>query len=175
MVEASTAPKTNRVFLDCADINGEAIETEYADQTNILRADLKVVCPVQRANGATNPVGASQHSGLTLTKHTCLGTPDIVKHCMAGSPIADCTITFARNTGSGGLIAYREIVLTGARITAYNLLDSRGFDLEQLEMPIESFTIDYAVITDTYTKFTEMGIAGGSNDMTYNVIQNAIE
>ena len=43
MVEASTAPKTNRVFLDCADINGEAIETEYADQTNILRADLMVV------------------------------------------------------------------------------------------------------------------------------------
>ena len=70
---------------------------------------------------------------------------------MAGSPNADSTKTFARNTGSGGLIAYREIVLTGARSTAYNLLDSRGFDLEQLEMPIESFTIDYAVITDTYT------------------------
>ena len=160
----------NKIYLDNAIISGESEAPGYEDQTEIIRIDMSITNPIQRSNGAPNTIGASKHSGLRLTKFTCLGSPDIIKHVSSGVPIGDCTLTFVKSTE--GWAKYRTMVLSSVRITEYQMLDSRGFDREAFEKPTECFVLNYNEISDTVHKFGFAGTDDGQNSMTYNILNN---
>jgi type VI secretion system Hcp family effector len=155
-----------KVFLDCTDLAGEAIEPEYTNQVNVMRVTTNIRNPVQRSAGNINPVGASQHSGLIIQKFVCPASPVIIEKVSLGAGIADVKLTFVRGT----MVKFREINLTGVHITAYEMLDSRAFPGEDRTLPLEQFTLDYGTITDTYEPLDPLGASLGSYSGAYNVL-----
>ncbi|MDC0158588.1 type VI secretion system tube protein Hcp [Rhodospirillaceae bacterium] len=162
---------SNRIFLNF-DFAGEATEDDYAEQVNCLRCTMNIVVSQQENTGNLNAVGSSQHSGITLTKHTCTATPSIVEKASSGIALSnDAIITFCRFS-NGTLTEYRKITLTGVKIVKYEMLDARGFEGEDDKLPTESFTLVYQTIEDSYTPLAADGSTGGQTAGGYDVSQS---
>jgi type VI secretion system secreted protein Hcp len=152
-------PQKNYLKID--QINGESQIRGHENEIEVLSWNWAVTVP----GGASTSGGSSGRakvSGITFVHYVDLASPKLLKSCLAGthSPRAVLSIHSDPNAAFDYLrLTLDDVIFTSLIISA----------TEGCSRTIETVTMEFAKITEDYTRATATGTAGAKLSTTFDV------
>ncbi len=149
-------------FTDPAIIGGSR-DPNHVGEIEVLSWSQSFVQPA-RLSGGGGVVEQATHSNLSFTKYPDSASADLLKTCWNGKQIGKALLSCYRADGNGAPAPYLEIELLHVVITNLSISGGPG------DMPVESISLDYGVVTYRYSPRT----AGGANQVSHDLIRQIV-
>jgi type VI secretion system secreted protein Hcp len=145
------------------DIAGQSTAKGFEKQVTIENFSTSASnTPVNNTANGNRTSGKPSLGTISVSRQSDSASPMIQQGCTNGTPYKTVTITTCRTDNSGALTAAYVVALTDAFITYY--AQSVGPD----GVPFETFSLDYAAITNTFNAQKADGTKAGAIVTSYD-------
>src|SRR5450830_2037963 len=112
---------TQDIFLQLSGIAGESQDANHRDNIDVLSWEWQVYQAAALHGGNGGGAGKSSVNDLIIEHYTDRASPNLLKYCLTGKPIASATLVI-RKAGGNPLeylkITMHEVMITGVAITS---------------------------------------------------------
>jgi type VI secretion system secreted protein Hcp len=103
---------------------------------------------------------------LSVTKNVDKASPALMQKCCDGEHLAEATL-ICRKAGGSSQVEYLKIKMEEVLVSSYSQSGGGGDT-----MPLDSFTLNFAKVSEEYTPQDAKGAAGGGSVLGWNAREN---
>lgn len=103
---------------------------------------------------------------LSVTKQVDKASPALMQKCCKGEHFPEATL-ICRKAGGDSQVEYLKIKMEEVLVSSYSQSGGGGDT-----MPLDSFTLNFAKVTEEYTPQDSAGAAGGGSVLGWNIREN---
>lgn len=153
-------------FLKIGDIQGEATQTEFDGQIEVVTFSWGVSQPGGFSYAGGGGVAQANLHDLTISFRMCSASPKLMEACASGKHFDDAVLTCLRSAGDKAE-KYLEITLTDVLISTYQTGGSGD------EFPIETIGLNFAQIKEEFFKQNDQGVSESAGTGQWNQLTNS--
>ena len=156
---------TQDIFLQLSGIAGESQDANHRDNIDVFSWEWQVYQAAALHGGNGGGAGKSSVNDLIIEHYTDRASPNLLKYCLTGKPIASATLVI-RKAGGNPLeylkITMHEVMITGVAITS---------DIHMAQ-PREEVSLSFARFTLEYVVQNAQGGSAGTVSIGYDIKAN---
>jgi type VI secretion system secreted protein Hcp len=153
-------------FLDLKGIKGNSTDSDFTDQIPLQSMSWGVTNHGNFGHGT----GGSKHRGqiheISISKIMCRASPTLMQYCTTGEHIDEGTLSLCWQSGDTKK-PYYQVKLQKIRVTSHQIAGSGG-----AQHPMESVSLQFAIMQSTYTPQDNEGSAEGGVDFGWDLQKN---
>jgi len=147
-------------YLKIGDIEGDSTVSGHEGQIELMSVSLGANMPIgSRSSGGSATTAKVSLSDVSLMKQTDKASAKLFQACCAGTPYDQAVISVHRPDGQGNLAEYVNWTLSDVVVSSFTHAASGS------DMPVENISLNYGVITITYTP-TDPSTAASQGSLT---------
>jgi type VI secretion system secreted protein Hcp len=152
------------------DIKGETTDSAHKDQIEVLSWSHSFSQPTSatRSSAGGGTVEMASHSDLNFQKYLDSASDDIIKACWSGKHQKKATLHCYRADGDNKPVKYLEIVMEDVVVSNYSVGGGSG------DIPVESASLNYGVVTYKYTPADQLGVAKGVQPVKHDLVKREV-
>lgn len=152
------------IILNIDGVTGESLVDGHTGEIDILAWSWGMTQSGTTHMGPGAGGGKVNIQDITMTKYVDLATNDLIKKCCDGTHIASADL-YVRKAGGASPIEYLVINFKEILVSSY----STGGSEDGLDRVQETFSLNFAEFTMTYTKQNAQGAPDGSASAGWNI------
>lgn len=155
-------------------LEGGSTATGHEKDTEILSWNHGFSQPTSatRSAAGAGTVEQANHMNMSFTKYLDAATASVLKSCWSGSQFNKATLYCYRSDGAtdNKPVLYLQVDMEHVIIGNYSVSGGPG------DLPVENISLDYGIVTYTYTSQTkDQGTAGGNLPVKHDLETRVIE
>ncbi len=158
------------IFLELEGIDGESVDSVYADKIQVISVKWSGSQSGTMHEGLGGGSGKSSFQDIVIEKYVDKSTPALLKHLSTGTHVPTGKLVF-RKAGGEEPIEYLAIELTSILISSFELGASVDSERDRLT---EVVTLNFAEFKEIYTPQDDAGSAGAAVEFGYNIASNVV-
>ncbi len=157
-------------YINFPDIQGEVNEANHTGWVEVNSINLPIHRSIQPgAVGVARSNGETSLGDIAVHKTWDSSSPKLWARCGSGKFQSTVTIDMCSDIG-GNTVCNLELVLSNCIVSSYSL----SVTGDQSPVPSEMITLNYDVISWTYTKYDQSGNSSGSVPASVNTESGAV-
>jgi len=149
-------------FLKLEGVDGESQDDKHKKEMHIKSFSHGVTNAHSAAQNTGSGVGKSHFHDISITKHLCSASPNLMINCATGKHHPKATIT-ARSAGENPheylKIHLEEVFISGHQLHA----------VDDGKLPTEHFTLSFSTVEFEHKVQTAQGTAGAANKKKFDL------
>jgi len=152
------------------DIKGESTDSAHKDQIEVMSWSHSFSQPTSatRSSAGGGTVEMASHSDFSFQKYMDAATDDLIKACWSGKHQEKATLHCYRADGDNKPVKYLEIEMEDVVISSYSTGGGPG------DIPVESVTLNYAIVTYKYIPQDADGKAQGVQPVKHDLVKREV-